>query len=88
MEPILMMTASQVYECLEVSPSEKLVLKYATLGFPFIRGFPLHEWNDTIPLTMTASQVYECVKVSLSEMWVLKYTTFACEKLIFLKSEY
>ena len=63
----LMMTASQVYECLEVSPSEKLVLKYATLGFPFIRGFPLHEWNETDPLTMTASQVYECGKVSLSE---------------------
>ena len=71
----LMMNASQVYECVEVSPSEKLVLKYATLGFPFIRGFHSHEWNETNPLTMTASQVYECVKVSLSELWVLKYAT-------------
>ena len=31
------------------SLSEKLVLKYATLGFPFIRGFPSHEWNETLP---------------------------------------
>ena len=59
----------------KVSLSEKCVLKYATSGFPFIRGFPSHEWNDTHPLTMTASQVYERVKVSLSEKWVLKYTT-------------
>ena len=56
------------------SLSEKWVLNYATLGFPFIRGFPSHEWNDTHPLTMTASQVYECVKVSLSKKWVLNYT--------------
>ena len=40
------------------SLSEKLVLKYATLGFPFIKGFPSHERNDTHPLMMTASQVY------------------------------
>ena len=31
------------------SLSEKLVLKYATLGFPFIRGFPSHEWKETLP---------------------------------------
>ena len=30
------------------SLSEKLVLIYTTLGFPFISGFPSHEWNDTI----------------------------------------
>ena len=40
------------------SLSEKWVLKYATLGFPLIRGFPSHEWNDTSPLTMAACQVY------------------------------
>ena len=46
-----------------------------TLGFPFIRGFSSHEWNDTHPLMMTASQVYECAKVSVSEKLVLKYAT-------------
>ena len=40
------------------SLSEKWVLKYATLGFPFIRGFPSHEWNDTHSLSMTGIQVY------------------------------
>ena len=44
------------------SLSEKCVLKYATLGFPFIRGFPSHEWNDTHPLTMAACQVYASEK--------------------------
>ena len=67
------------------SLSEKLVLKYATLGFPFIRGFPSHEWNETNPLTMTASQVYECVKVSPSEKWVLKYTTYECVEVSLLQ---
>ena len=47
--PSLMMTASQVYTCAKDSLSEKLVLKYATLGSPFIRGFPSHEWYDTHP---------------------------------------
>ena len=45
--PSLTMTAGQVYECVKDSPSEKLVLKYTTLGFPFIMGFPSHEWNET-----------------------------------------
>ena len=40
------------------SLSEKWVLKYATLGFSFIRGLPSHEWNDTLPLTTTAGQLY------------------------------
>ena len=41
-----------VYRLIQVwkdSLSEKLVLKYATLGFPFITGFPSHEWNETHP---------------------------------------
>ena len=76
----LTMSASQVYECVEVLPSakwvlkyttyecaevsllEKWVLNYATLGFPFIRGFPSHERNETLLSTMTASQVYPCEK--------------------------
>ena len=57
------------------SLSEKLVQKYATLWFPFIRGFPSHEWNDTHPLSTTASQVYYYRNVLLSEKWVLKYAT-------------
>ena len=51
-----------VYACVKISLSEKLMLNYATLGFPFIRGFPSHEWNETNPLTTTAVQVYECEK--------------------------
>ena len=51
-----------VYACVKVSLSEKWMLNYATLGFPFIRGFPSHEWNETHPLTTTAGQVYECEK--------------------------
>ena len=39
----------QVYYYLKVSLSEKWVQKYTTLGFPFIRGFPSHEWNGTHP---------------------------------------
>ena len=58
----LTMTASQVYECVKVSLSEKWVLNYTTLGFPFIRGFSSHEWKDTHPLTTTAGQVYEFEK--------------------------
>ena len=42
----------------KVSLSEKLVFKYTTLGLPFIRGFPSHEWNETHPLTMTGDQLY------------------------------
>ena len=56
------MSATQVYDCVKVSLSEKWVLKYTTLGFPFIKGFPSHERNDTHPLMMTASQVYACEK--------------------------
>ena len=44
------------------SLSEKWALNYTTLGFPFIRGFPSHGWNETHPLTMTADQVYEFEK--------------------------
>ena len=44
------------------SLSEKWVQKYTTLGFPFIKGFPSHERNETHPLTMRASQVYDCEK--------------------------
>ena len=51
------------------------MVKYATLGFPFIRVFPSHEWNDTHPLTMTASKVSACVKDSLSEKCLLNYAT-------------
>ena len=47
--------------------SEKWVLIYTTWGFPFIRGFPSHEWNDTHPLTTTAGQVYECEKFDFLE---------------------
>ena len=54
----LTMTASQVYECVKVSLSEKWVLNYATSGFPFIIGFPSHERNETQPLTMAGGQVY------------------------------
>ena len=43
----------------KVSPSEKWMVNYTTSGFPFIRGFPSHEWYDTHPLTMIASQLYE-----------------------------
>ena len=54
--------------------SDKFVLNYATLGFPFISGFPFHEWNETHPFTMTAGKLYNW-KVSLSKKWVLNYTT-------------
>ena len=47
------MTGGQVYDR---EKSEKLVLNYTTLGFPIIRGFPSHEWNDTHALTMTGGQ--------------------------------
>ena len=57
------------------SLSEKWVLKYATLGFPFTRVFPTHEWNDRHPKTMTGIQVYYYLKDSLSEKWVLKCAT-------------
>ena len=36
------------------------MLNYEILGFPFIRGFPSHEWNDTRRLTMIGGHVYEC----------------------------
>ena len=59
----------------KVSLTENLVLNYTTLEFPFIKGLPSHEWNDTQPLMMTTSQGYECVNVSLSDKWVQKCTT-------------
>ena len=46
----------------KVSLSAKWVLNYASLGLPFIREFPSHEWNENHPLTMTAGQVYYCEK--------------------------
>ena len=42
-----------------------LVLNYASLSFPLIRGFPSHKWNETRALTMTAGQVYDCEKFRL-----------------------
>ena len=39
------------------SVSEKWVLNNTTLGFPFIKGFPSHEWNETHPLTMATGLV-------------------------------
>ena len=53
------MTAGQV-DVSNFSLSEKLVLKYTTLGYTHIRGFTSQGWNDTHPwndsylLTMTA----------------------------------
>ena len=47
----------------KVSLSEKWVLNYTTFGFPFIRGFPSHEWNETYPLTMIAGQLNDCEKL-------------------------
>ena len=51
-----------------VSLSEKWVLNYTTLGSPFIRGFPSHEWNETRPFTMTAGQVAHFKRVPLPWM--------------------
>ena len=67
------------------SLSEKWVLIYAPLRFPFIIGFSFNEWNDTNLLTMTASQVYECVEVLPSAKWVLKYTTYECVEVSLLQ---
>ena len=39
--------------------SEKWVLNYSTLGFPFISGFPFHVWNKTDPSKMTFGQVWD-----------------------------
>ena len=36
----------------KVSLSEKRVLSYTTWGFPFIWGFPFHEWVETRRLTI------------------------------------
>ena len=41
----------------KISFCEKKVLNYETLGFPFIKGFPSHERDETHPLTMIGSQV-------------------------------
>ena len=46
----------------KVTLSEKWGLNYTTLGFPFIKGLPSHEWNDTHLLTMIAGQEYDCEK--------------------------
>ena len=45
------------------SLSEKWMLKYTTSGFPFLRGFPSHEWNDIRVLTMIGGQLYEGEKI-------------------------
>ena len=50
-----------------VSFSEKWALNHETLGFPFIKGFPSHEWNDTRPLMMIAGQLYECQKIRVAK---------------------
>ena len=42
----------------KVSLSQKLLLNYTTLEFPFISGFSPHEWNETHGYTMAVSQVY------------------------------
>ena len=69
----------------KVSLFEKWVLKYATIGCSFIKGFPSHQWNEIHPLTTTGSQIYACDdswpsvrlwKYSLSEKCVLKYATW------------
>ena len=44
--------------------SEKSALNYVTLGLPFIREFPAHEWNETHPLTMAAYPVYPVISFS------------------------
>ena len=44
------------------SLSEKWVLNYTTSGFPFLKGFPSHEWNETRRLAMIGGQLYECEK--------------------------
>ena len=36
------------------------VLNYTTSGFPLIRGFPSHGWNDTHHFMVIAEQVYKC----------------------------
>ena len=54
----------------KVSLSEKWMLNHTTLGFPFIKGFPSHEWNDTRPLTMIAGQLYECQKFRFLKSYI------------------
>ena len=40
--------------------SEKWVLNYTTLRFPFMKGFPSYEWNETHALTVTGGEAYQC----------------------------
>ena len=48
------------------SLSEKWLLIYTTLGFPFIRGFPSHEWNETHPLTVS---LVNCTSLNSFTVW-------------------
>ena len=48
-------------------------VKYTTSGFPFIRGFPSHEWNDTRLLKMIGGQLYECEKFRFQKSACLIY---------------
>ena len=57
------MIGGQLYEGEKFHFLKKWMVYYTTLGFPFIRGFPSHEWNDTRLLTMIAGQLYEGEKL-------------------------
>ena len=63
MKPILWRWVQPSYTSLKSSHFEKCTLMYATLGSPFIRGFPSHGWNEP-----------QLWKASLSEKWALNYT--------------
>ena len=55
---VLTMIGGQLYEGKKVSLSEKWMVNYTTSGFPFIRGFPSHEWNKIRPLTICAGLLH------------------------------
>ena len=57
------MIGGQLYEGNKFRFLKKWMVNYTTLGFPVIRGFPSHEWNETRPLTMIAGQLYEGEKL-------------------------
>ena len=40
--------------------SKKWVLKCTTWGFPFLKRFPSHGWNETRRLAMFGGEIYEC----------------------------
>ena len=62
----------------KVSLCEKWMVDYTTSGFPFIRGFPSHEWNETHPLTMIGGQMYECQTFCFlkNEWWTIQLQGF------------